>query len=47
MGLRTVPEFPETEAVIDTRDIPHAFVEFNSEITATLVAEWIKKQKID
>ena len=42
--LRTVPDFPETEAVIDSGNIPHAFVEFNSEVTATIVADWIKKK---
>lgn len=43
--LRTVPDFPETEAVIDSGNIPHAFVEFNSEVTATIVADWIKKKE--
>jgi len=39
--LASVPEFPESEAVVDTRNIPHAFVEFTSEVTAQAVADWM------
>ena len=41
--LRTVPDFPVSDAVIDTLEIPHAFVEFHSEATAGVVGEWIKR----
>jgi len=42
--LRSVPDFPESDAVVDKHDIPHAFVEFNSEITANVVADWINSR---
>lgn len=43
--LRSVPDFPEFDAVVDKHDIPHAFVEFNSEITANVVADWINRRE--
>ena len=41
--LRSVTDFPPTDAVIDSLEIPHAFVEFHSEVTAGVVADWIKR----
>ena len=43
--LSIVPDFPLSDALIDTLEIPHAFVEFHSETTARLVGEWIKRNE--
>ena len=43
--LATVPEFPVTEAVIDSREIPHAFVIEHSQVCAEVVAAWILRNK--
>ena len=39
--LQAIPAFPADDAVVDDHDIPHAFVEFHSEIIANIVADWI------
>ena len=43
--LAAVPGFPICEAVLDTRGIPHAFVEEHSEICAHIVADWIIRNR--
>jgi len=45
--LATVPDFPVSEAQVDTRGIPHAFVEEeeHSQICAEIVAGWILRNK--
>ena len=45
--LQNIPEIARGDAVIDTLDIPHAFVEFHSEVTANIVADWIKRLEGD
>lgn len=41
--LKAVPQFPEADAVVDDHGIAHAFVEFHSEVTANIIADWINK----
>ena len=43
--LATVPDFPLSQAVIDTRAMPHAFVEEHSQVCAEVVADWILRNR--